>query len=47
GEVSAQSMAMPAQMSEGWIGVLADFFNNQTISPQTAQQRLHEVVMLR
>lgn len=47
GEVSAQSMAMPAQMSEGWIGVLADFFNNQTISPQTAQQPLHEVVMLR
>lgn len=47
GEVSAQSMAMPAQMSEGWIGVLADFFNNQTISPQTTQQRLHEVVMLR
>lgn len=47
GEVSAQSMAMPAQMSEGWIGVLADFFDDQTISPQTAQQRLHEVVIQR
>jgi len=47
GEVSAQSMAMPSQMSEGWIGVLADFFDDQTISPQTAQQRLREVVMLR
>lgn len=47
GEVSAQSMAMPSQMSEGWIGILADFFNDQTISPETAQQRLREVVMLR
>ncbi len=47
GEVSAQSMAMPAQMSEGWIGALADFFNDQTISPQTAQRRLREVVMQR
>ncbi len=47
GEVSAQSMAMPAQMSEGWIGVLADFFNDQTITPQTAQHRLHEILARR
>lgn len=45
--VSAQSMAMPTQMSEGWIGILGDFFNDSTMSPQTAQQRLHEVVMQR
>jgi glucose/mannose transport system substrate-binding protein len=47
GEVSAQSMAMPAQMSEGWIGVLADFFNDQTVTPQTAQHRLHEILARR
>jgi glucose/mannose transport system substrate-binding protein len=47
GEVSAQSMAMPSQMSEGWIGVLADFFDNPAISPETAQRLLHEVVMQR
>lgn len=42
--VSAQSMAMPSQMSEGWIGVLADFFNDESISVETAQQRLHDIV---
>lgn len=47
GEVSAQSMAMPTQISDGWIDVLADFFNDQTISPETAQRRLHNVVMQR
>lgn len=45
--VSAQSMAMPTQMSEGWIAILGDFFNDPSISSQTAQQRLHEVVMQR
>lgn len=43
--VSAQSMAMPSQMSEGWIAVIADFFNDSTLSPQAAQQRLHQVVL--
>lgn len=43
--VSAQSMAMPSQMSEGWIAVIADFFNDSTLSPQVAQQRLHQVVL--
>lgn len=43
-EVSAQSMAMPSQMSEGWIGVLSDFFNHQEISPEEAQRRLYEVI---
>ncbi len=47
GQVSAQSMAMPTQMSDGWIDVLADFFNDQTITPATAQRRLHDVVMQR
>ncbi|GGX93271.1 sugar ABC transporter substrate-binding protein [Litchfieldella qijiaojingensis] len=42
--VSAQSMAMPTQMSEGWIGILTDFFNDETMSSQTAQQRLYQVI---
>lgn len=42
--VSAQSMAMPTQMSEGFIAVIADFFDDQSMSAQTAQQRLHEVL---
>ncbi|XKG99719.1 ABC transporter substrate-binding protein [Pelagibacterium halotolerans] len=42
--VSAQSMAMPTQMSEGWIGVLNDFFNDPTMSPEAAQERLYEIV---
>ena len=47
GEVSAQSMAMPTQMSDGWVGVLADFFDDQTMSAQTAQHRLHEILLQR
>jgi glucose/mannose transport system substrate-binding protein len=46
-EVSAQSQAMPSQMSEGWIGVVGDFFNNRTITPQEAQKRLYEVLTQR
>lgn len=42
--VSAQSMAMPSQMSEGWIGVIHDFFNDKTISVEEAQKRLKEVL---
>ncbi len=42
--VSAQSMAMPSQMSEGWNAVLADFFNDSTMSPETAQKRLHDIL---
>jgi glucose/mannose transport system substrate-binding protein len=45
GEVSAQSM--PTQLSDGWIDVLADFFNHLTITSETAQRRLHDVVMQR
>jgi hypothetical protein len=29
GEVSAQSQAKPTQMSEGWIGIVGDFFNHR------------------
>jgi glucose/mannose transport system substrate-binding protein len=47
GEVSAQSQAMPTQMSEGWIGVVGDFFNDKTISAQDAQNRLHDILMQR
>ncbi|AUX80686.1 ABC transporter substrate-binding protein [Sinorhizobium fredii] len=42
--VSAQSMAMPTQMSEGWIGVLAEFFNDESMSTKTAQRRLYDIV---
>ena len=42
--VSAQSMAMPTQMSDGWIGVLAAFFNDESMSVETAQQRLYDIV---
>ncbi len=42
--VSAHSMAMPTQMSEGWIGVLAAFFNDESMSIETAQQRLYDTV---
>lgn len=42
--VNAQSMAMPTQMSEGWIGVLTDFFNDETISSEEAQKRLYQVI---
>ena len=44
GEVSAQSMAMPTQMSEGWINVITEFFNDQAITPQQAQKRMHDVL---
>ncbi|RUM22148.1 carbohydrate ABC transporter substrate-binding protein [Rhizobium vallis] len=44
GEVSAQSQAMPSQVSEGWIGVVGDFFNDRTITPKDAQQRLHDLL---
>ncbi|PDT02492.1 sugar ABC transporter substrate-binding protein [Rhizobium chutanense] len=47
GEVSAQSQAMPTQMSEGWIAVVGDFFNNRDMSPQDAQKRLHDLLMQR
>ncbi|QFI69353.1 ABC transporter substrate-binding protein [Sinorhizobium alkalisoli] len=42
--VSAQSMAMPTQMSDGFIAVLAEFFNDQSMSVETAQRRLYEVL---
>ncbi len=42
--VSAQSMAMPSQMSEGWISVLADFFNDESISVEEARIRLRQIL---
>ncbi|MBY5460860.1 carbohydrate ABC transporter substrate-binding protein [Rhizobium leguminosarum] len=47
GEVSAQSQAMPSQISEGWIGVVGDFFNNGSMSSTEAQRRLYDVLMQR
>lgn len=43
-EVNAQSMAMPIQMSEGWIAILAKFFNDPAISVMAAQQELQSVL---
>ncbi len=43
-DVSAQSMAMPTQVSEGFIAALADFFDDKTISIETVQQRLYDVL---
>jgi glucose/mannose transport system substrate-binding protein len=45
--VSAQSQAMPTQMSEGWIGIVGDFFNNRNMSPQGVQERLHDLLIQR
>ncbi|OWV80444.1 sugar ABC transporter substrate-binding protein [Rhizobium sp. R635] len=47
GEVSAQSQAMPTQMSEGWIAVVGDFFNNRNMSSQEVQKRLYDLLMQR
>nr|WP_245305298.1 ABC transporter substrate-binding protein [Rhizobium leguminosarum] len=46
-EVSAQSQSMPSQMSEGWISVVGDFFNDRSISPEEAQQRLFDILAQR
>lgn len=43
-DVSAQSMAMPTQMSDGFVAVLADFFDDESMSVETAQQRLQDVL---
>jgi hypothetical protein len=45
GEASAQSQAKPTQMSEGWIGIVGDFFNNRNMSPQDVQKRLHDLLI--
>ena len=44
GQVFAQSMLMPPQMSQGWIDIVADYFNNPKISPAHAQRQLAEVL---
>lgn len=43
-DVSAQSMAMPTQMSEGFIAALADFFDDQSMAIETVQKRLHDIL---
>ncbi len=43
--ISAQSMAMPSQVSEGWIAVLTDFFNDRTITAEEAQKRLYDILV--
>ena len=44
GQVFAQSMLMPPQMSQGWIDIVADYFNNPKIPPASAQRQLAEVL---
>jgi len=44
GQVFAQSMLMPPQMSQGWIDIVADYFNNPKISPLSTQRQLADVL---
>lgn len=43
-DISAQSMAMPTQMNEGFIAALGDFFNDETISIETVQKQLYDIL---
>lgn len=43
-QVSAQSMIMPSQMSQGWIDIVDDYFNDPSITPETAQSQLAEIL---
>jgi glucose/mannose transport system substrate-binding protein len=43
-DISPQSMAMPTQMSEGFIAALVDFFDNKSMSVEAVQQRLYEIL---
>jgi glucose/mannose transport system substrate-binding protein len=43
-QVSAQSMIMPSQMSQGWIDIVADYFNDPKIAPANAQRQLADVL---
>jgi len=43
-QVSAQSMIMPSQMSQGWIDIVADYFNDPKISAVHAQHQLADVL---
>lgn len=44
GQVSVQSVTMPSQMSQGWIDVVADYFNDPKMTPASAQRQLAEVL---
>ncbi|NIC03825.1 carbohydrate ABC transporter substrate-binding protein [Halomonas sp. DX6] len=39
-----QSRALPSHVMAAWIGTLAEFFEDDTISSRTAQQRLSQIV---
>lgn len=41
---AVHSMALPAQMTQGWTSVVADFFNDPKMSPEAAQRQLVEVL---
>lgn len=43
-QVSAQSMVMPSQMSQDWIDIVAEYFNNPNISAANTQRQLAEVL---
>jgi len=46
-QVSAQSMIMPSQMSQGWIDIVVDYFNNPKSSALSTQRRLAELLSQR
>lgn len=43
-EAGVHSRAMPSHVAAGWIGILAEFFDDETISHRTAQERLYQVI---
>jgi glucose/mannose transport system substrate-binding protein len=43
-QVSAQSMIMPSQMSQGWIDIVADYFNDNKMTALNAQRMLADVL---
>lgn len=43
-QVSVQSMTMPSQMSQGWIDIVADYFNDPKMTPVSAQRQLADVL---
>lgn len=43
-QMSAQSMIMPSQMSQGWIDIVAEYFNNPKISAVSTQRQLAELL---
>lgn len=45
--VQAQSIAMPTQMSEAWIALVARYFNDPAMTPEAAQARIADILSRR